>query len=672
MIRFVVNVGLALGLTMGFIDVTASILINPEGVPSGLLLLSSVVATMLLVFFAYLSTCGLVSLFKSGRNIATVLAVSMFWGSLFTFVTFNGLLSGSGARHLFELGVLSGISLLLSVATYYAWPVISGVSIGSSIVRILGLASPFVFGQILFFVWVLLVFNPSKILIGFAGLLCLVLTLFVIYRSSNVVVNRILISFAILIGLTPVALALGERKAKAEPASTEHAIKHVILLTIDTLRADFLSCYGSDRRPTPNIDRLAKDGILFSNAFSASSWTLPAFASINTGVPPSVHMTTKSMSSLPDTFSTLTEYLHGHGYYTAAIGHNSFLMPERNFSQGYSEYNFFPKRKHITISSIGAKVLKSVFPRSFRITASTAELTSIATDWLNENHAQDFFLWLHYFDPHHPYAPPPQYLPDVKPPPGMGTSFFEFGEVRAGVVYPSEEERDWIRTLYESELLYVDHNVGKVIGTLERLGIYDESLIILTSDHGEEFWEHGSIEHGHTLYNELLNVPLIVKLPHTAQSGNGTIKQIDTAVTTQSLMPTILDLCQIDYDDDNVTVSSLTSLWRTGSQAYEEQPILSSGLKYYEDRISVIFDDFKYIRSLDSNNEELYDLVNDPLEKHNLVAQEQGKLDRGRQLLIQHNDTAANLRDRFNIGDSDELELPKDVLERLRSLGYIK
>lgn len=674
-VRLVIVIGLALALTMGFVDVTASILLNPEGIPSALLLLSSVVMTAILMFTVYLIIWVLISLILRERSVTLTLSVAVFCGSLFTLLTLIGLFPGFSLRGLFEIGIVMGLALLLSIATYYAWPVIASIPKQDKLAGTFGLALPFMFGEMLVLVLMASAWNTSRLLVVAVGMIGLGLILLVLYRTSRPRVTRILVVFTLLIALSPMVLLIGKisdgADSSAHTETTGHAIKHVILLTIDTLRADFLSCYASDTRPTPNIDSLAKDGVLFSNAISTCSWTLPAFSSIATGLTPSVHMTTQATSSLPDTFKTLAEYLREDGYYTAALGRNSFLMPERDLSQGFIDYNFYPKRKHITMTSIGATVLKAIFPHSFKISVSTKELSDIAIKWLEANHQKESFFWLHYFDPHHPYTPPQEFLPDREPLPSIGTSFFDFGKVRAGL-YLNQEERDWVRTLYESEVSYVDHSVGRVLATLKRLKIYDESLIILTSDHGDEFWEHGSIEHGHTLYNELIHVPLIVKLPHSLKASNGIVKQIETTVSTQSILPTVMELCQIEYNKDDVSISPLTSLWEENSQAFNQQPIISTGLKYGEDRISIIFDDFKYIRFLSSKKEELYDLTNDPMEQNSLVAERPDKLDDARSLLKQHTDTAANLRDRFNIGVARELDLPKDVLERLRSLGYIK
>jgi arylsulfatase A-like enzyme len=192
-------------------------------------------------------------------------------------------------------------------------------------------------------------------------------------------------------------------------------------------------------------------------------------------------------------------------------------------------------------------------------------------------------------------------------------------------------------------------------------------LIILTSDHGEEFWEHGGYEHGHTLYNELLWVPLIIKLPQSASKG-----QISTAVSTQSIMPTVLDVCGIDYDSKYLSAESLSSLWRHNPNAFQ-RPMISTGVLYYEDRESVIFDGLKYIRSLLTNREELfYDLTRIPQEQISTLSSSPDKVQRARNTLREHNQASAKLRDHYGVTDGEEIKFDKEIARQLKSLGYIQ
>ena len=232
---------------------------------------------------------------------------------------------------------------------------------------------------------------------------------------------------------------------------------------------------------------------------------------------------------------------------------------------------------------------------------------------------------------------------------------------------PSAEEREWIRELYRGEARQVDQSIGVLLDTLETLGIYDESLIILTSDHGEEFWEHEGYEHGHTLYNELLWIPLILKLPQSEFAGT----KVEQVVSNSSIMSTILDLCGIDPEGDTPQSTSLASLWVPDAPESEGRPVVSTGLLYYEDRISVISAGVKYIRSRVTGREELYDLEQDPGEQSCVVARSPGELQRVRDVLESHDRTAEEQRRRFGIKGPDSVVLDRETEAQLKAMGYI-
>ncbi|NIO21195.1 MAG: sulfatase-like hydrolase/transferase [Candidatus Aenigmarchaeota archaeon] len=432
------------------------------------------------------------------------------------------------------------------------------------------------------------------------------------------------------------------------------------------MRADVLTSYNKQGVSTPHIDQLARDGVLFTKAISPSPWTLPSLASIMTGLSPSVHMVTGLKSKLSDTLPSLAEYMRDAGYSTAAIVHNDLLRPRSNLSKGFLEYHFLQNPSFG--DSFGAGLLQVVLPRQFPSPPwpSTSDHTRLANNWLKTNYEKDFFLWIHYYDPHAPYAPPVEYLPKVEPLPSIGTRFTRQRDVMSGIFVPSLDEREWIKDLYDGEVRYVDENIGKLLDTLKRLNLYDESLIIFTSDHGEEFWEHGRYGHGHSLYAELLWVPLIIKLPLSALK-----EPINEVVTTQSIMPTILDLCGIDYESNHLSVDSLSLLWKLNPHAFEGQPIIITGQILFDNTESVIFNGLKYIRSLMTNLEELYVLSRDPGEQNSIVSSSPDKVQRARNILKKHNEKAKKLREHYLITKKDEIEFNREKMQRLKELGYI-
>jgi choline-sulfatase len=226
-----------------------------------------------------------------------------------------------------------------------------------------------------------------------------------------------------------------------------------------------------------------------------------------------------------------------------------------------------------------------------------------------------------------------------------------------------------VRGLYDGEVRHVDANIGRVIARLKSLGIYDQTLIVFTSDHGEEFWEHGRFEHGHSVYEELLHVPLLVKLP-----GSSRTARVARPVTTTSVTPTMLDLCGIPFDADALSARSLRpALQRAsgGATAPDQcDPLVSTGCAYYENQVAIRVGDLKYIRRLLSGREELYDLSADPGERISLMANRPDAIEECSRLLDRHRARCAELRERYGIARQADADLSEALLQDLRSLGY--
>ncbi|HEX3034595.1 MAG TPA: sulfatase-like hydrolase/transferase [Thermodesulfobacteriota bacterium] len=682
-VRVAIIIGFVLSLSMAFFDITKSILSEPSGLSSFLLVLPPLAAIAIVLFLIYailwfFVVSPLVYFFKL-EPVPLAISFAFFLANAFILSLVHILPKILWSKDLDLLPILTLVisSLLISIIAYIAIKYIIHISNYRNTLLILSLALPFLFAETMVLVWLHVYLIESflsvqSLLLNVGYILIVLLTLGLFYyRSQPFPIMKLLTVFMVLVVLSPLLTLFTVKLFKDSSQGfkdSNHRIKHVILITVDTLRADVLSSYKSKQSVfTPNIDQLAKDGILFKKAISPAPWTLPSFASIMTGLSPSVHMATKRESKLPDNLQTLAEYMYDANYYTAAIGYNWYLSPNFNISQGFIEYNFFPKSMGNTFGSQILKLFPNDFFNLFLTEASTRDLTKLAVKWLESNHEEDFFLWLHYYDPHVPYIPPADYLPKGEPPPAIGRRFAKQSEVRGGYFVPSFAEREWIRKLYEGEVRYVDENIGELITTLKRLNLYDESLIVFTSDHGEEFWEHDSYEHGHTLYNEVLQVPLLIKLPVSASRG-----QVDTVVSTQSVMPTVLDLCGINYDSGRFSADSLSTLWGSNTGSFNEQPIISTGLLYYEDRESVIFDGLKYIHFLLTDREELYDLTRDPSEQTSVVRLSPEKADRAREILGKHKKIAIRLREHYRTGNVEKVKLDKKATQDLKSLGYIQ
>ncbi len=465
--------------------------------------------------------------------------------------------------------------------------------------------------------------------------------------------------------------------APAESAGASgRSIRKVLLLTVDTLRADALSCYSENGVSTPNLDHLATDSVLFRAAYSASSWTLPSLSSLLTGLPPRVHQVYLMESRIAPEFPTIPAALSEAGYATAAVVVNPLITRAAGFSRGFDEYAFhqdeWPQNE-----PVGRKILRKALPGRFQ--TSTEMLTQTAIKWLEENHERDFFLWLHYFDPHDPFAPPEEFWPEQRPPdlrwwadsgdPSGHTTRGGLLETVRGGWQLSQRERSWIRLLYGSEVRYVDHSIGRIITKLKELGLYDELLLIFTSDHGEEFWDHGSMGHGHAMYEEVLRIPLMVKLPNSSQAG-----ELATRVTNLAVPKTILDLCGVAYQSDCYAPPSLVSYLNAGgtSPGGSASTVLSSGTCYYEPQDAYIANDEKLIFKNESGSEKVFNLAEDPGETRSLSWTEPELSGKLRRALEQQNARLDEVRKCFAPSASANDSIDQRRLERLKALGYLQ
>ncbi|MCF7955489.1 MAG: sulfatase [Phycisphaerae bacterium] len=440
------------------------------------------------------------------------------------------------------------------------------------------------------------------------------------------------------------------------------APKHVIFIVIDTLRADAISCINPDTMATPNIDALAGDGVLFNNARSTSPWTVPSVASLLTGVSPLAHRTMTIKSQLPDECVTIAEYFDQQNYQTAAFYQNTNLN-NRNFEQGFDTFKFHVLPKDFFLHQ---RLLKFLAGKTETI-KRPKWATDQAIGWLDKNIDRHGFLYVHYIDPHSPYTPKDEYLPKGDVPKRVGKTFKieNFLSTRTGFLVLTQSEKSWVRKLYEAEVANIDENIGRIINDLKAKGIYDQSLIVLTSDHGDEFWEHGSVEHGHTLYNELLHVPMIIKMP--SQSVK---RVVDSRVKINSITPTVLDICNIKYDPKSISAPSLAAAI-TNDEKVTPVNIVATGLLYYENRIAVEFDDYKYIERLDNGRQELYNIKDDPEELINIAKDNTEIISIAKKIIADEQERAKALRQENNFKDPQSVEMNKEELERLKSLGYL-
>lgn len=449
-------------------------------------------------------------------------------------------------------------------------------------------------------------------------------------------------------------------------SSGGHRIRHVILISADSLRADALSCYNVRGAATPHIDRLASESALFRHAYSSASWTLPATTSLLTGLPTFGHQVFWMETRLPDEIPTVADVMAAAGYATAAVTENPVLDPRLNLYKGFHEYAHLPRTWPWEGDAVGRQLLVRTAPsRYYR--GGTEAVTRAATGWVERNRDRDFFLWVHYFDPHVPYSPPERFLPRRPAPPSIGNSFDQHVEVLAGRRFLNAEERAWVRELYLGEVRYLDEQVGILLERLRQLGLYEDALIVLTSDHGEEFWDHGAYQHGHSMYEEVIAVPLLVKFPGARPRGSYLQR-----VSTQFVMPTILDTCGVAARQSCYAAPSLARVAAGQTEPHERGPLVQAGSCYFEELEAVIFDGgYKLIRRRESGREELFDLRADPSETRSLVAAVPGKVEAGRRTLEEVQERLRLVRACYQASDKPAPAGGSERLRQLKSLGYL-
>jgi arylsulfatase A-like enzyme/Tfp pilus assembly protein PilF len=388
------------------------------------------------------------------------------------------------------------------------------------------------------------------------------------------------------------------------------AIRHVVLISLDTCRADYLSCYGYARPTTPHIDALARQGYLFRHTMTPIPVTLPAHTSMLTGTIPPHHgkHENKDMHFDP-AHVTLAALLKTRGFRTGAFVGAQVLNGRLGLNRGFDTYD-------------------DRFNQSER---RAEEVNRVAFAWLEEQQDNPVFLFLHYYDPHDAYDPPEPFATTFKESP------------------------------YAGEIAYADHCIGEVIAKLKSLDMYESSLIIVTGDHGEMLGEHGETTHMYFIYQSAMKVPLVYKLP-----GSNAAHKIDNLASIIDIVPTVCDLVDID-PPAGIQGKNLAGYFRNKPPPPEDRHLYCESLyptKYEASSLlGLMSRQWKYIQT---TRPELYDLQKDPGEQTNLVAQEPHRArilkDRLAQILEQ---TVRQKEGR------EDKPLDAELLKHLRSLGYV-
>lgn len=481
---------------------------------------------------------------------------------------------------------------------------------------------------------------------------------------------------------------------------------NVILITMDTVRADHLSVYGYARDTTPNLKRLAEVSSLYSNAISTSDITLPSHASIFTGLYPTSHGAhhffktpsdediasefadwPRTPKPLADKFNTLAEILAAKGYSTMAVVSNpGYLSYYYNLNQGFSYYDYRSPVKflgnlvgkvrpfylretiHDLISwCIPAPDRDNAYRRADKINKVVFSLIDKAKEKDNR-----FFLFINYMDAHVEYAPPAPYDRLF---PGKDATFTltQFRDLEYQVEKLERDitvkERQHIISQYDGGIAYEDFHIGQLLARLKKTNLYDNTLIIITSDHGEAFGERNYIEHGNSVYQDQVHVPLIIKYPHSSRKA-----VIDKYVSGVDLMPTVLDVLgyKIPGELQGVSLLRPENLDNRNviSESFPDRRKLILHKRFHRIERAIFSDSMKYITST-SGKQELYDLSKDPEEKKNIYTANKS-ISKYLESKLNHWLSVVNKESTSPEGSVATKKPDKELLNRLKALGYVQ
>jgi arylsulfatase A-like enzyme len=443
---------------------------------------------------------------------------------------------------------------------------------------------------------------------------------------------------------------------------------NILLVSIDSLRGDHVHASGYPRETTPAIDALARDGVLFRNAIAPSAWTLPSHLTLHTSLPPVVHRVENSHRRLGQRALTLAEVLRATGYDTAAVVGGPFLRASHGYAQGFNSYD--------------ESVVTAATPtRQWNQGATSPVLVDRALAWLRDWRAEraqrPFFFFLHLWDVHYDYAPPPPYDrmfdPDYA---GTLTSSDLESNPRINRDMPRRDLEHLI-ALYDGEIRFTDDHLGRVFAWLEEAGVREDTIVIVTADHGDEFFEHGRKGHRKALFDESVRVPLVLRYPRRVPGG----QVIPELVRLMDVAPTLLSLAAVERPEGfGVSTGPAAGLpvdlssWLLGEEPAQTFPRIVAFNRTTTRRFvheSVHTQSWKLIRSQSEHGVafHFFDLTRDAGEQNDLIASKA----RPRALAWLEKTLRTYRRHwlRAEVGFAAPHRLDHETEAKLRALGYV-
>lgn len=519
--------------------------------------------------------------------------------------------------------------------------------------------------------------------------------------------NRLLaVEAIILVLLILVVLAgfISPTTSWSNPTRRDGRGPNILLITVDTLRDDHLSCRGYYRETSPNVDALASEGVVFEGAYASCPRTFPSLCSVLTGKYVHRHGARNNFHhALPGFNLTLPEILKREGYLTGAVVTNVGLQARRGIDQGF-DYYLETDHQNLQAKKVPALRLLEFVGLSYPLRSlrdNQAGRTGLeAVKFIKRNRDERFFLWVHFLDPHMDYNPPPKFAglfdPDYR---GRYENHFYYGGIGgAKMIFDcplSPEEIEHAIALYDGEIRHTDNEIGKLLEKLKEWGLYDDCLVVFSADHGESLGEHGyHFAHGDLIYNPCVHIPLVIRFPRGERR-----KRVSTPVSNVDLMPTVLDFLHLRppkgldgfsllplifqdvrplraiFGESGISLSSRSNP-RMGVGIELENPTVVSPADWFPhwERVfnqakfrMMIEDDWKMIYTPDggSGSFELYNLARDPEEEVDLYEKEA--------------EIAGRMRERLSgwvaedtLQNAEAISHDREMISNLQSIGYIR
>lgn len=456
---------------------------------------------------------------------------------------------------------------------------------------------------------------------------------------------------------------------------------NVVLITLDTTRADHIPCYGYEKGNTPNLDRIAKEGYVAPRAACEVPVTAPSHASMLTGLSAHSHGVLLNGMFLAADVPTLPEMLADEGYETAAfLAASSLWARDTGLDRGFEVYDdamtpLAAYRPTPLVSALTAKLLDKTIgflrPDDRELERTADEVTDSALGWLKKKHNKPYFLWVHYFDPHDDYWPPAEFAPE-----GLEDREKQMEVNSAWLKSDGKKYDDEVNALYNAEITYMDYHVGRIYDELDKRGELENTIIVVVGDHGEGMFDHGVPFHGFRIYREDLGVPFIVFDGGAELPG---IEGGENIATTLDVTPTVLHLLGTDIPDyiqgESIFGGDFAAREYTFATCFPE-PLRE--VEYSEGRLDSIYNSREKLIVSSDKAPEFYLLIDDPGERYDLLAVSEKAAPEAPDETARNAERAEELEtillrylEELPKADASERTIDEETMKALQDLGYL-